>query len=103
MTCLTLCRSVRATTPSVPVRPDGVAGRSDVRTGGQATMHVAILPVFPSSLVRYSAKHWSLKGLPVDLGQVLPVVIVTLKNRTLTPSVRFFLDEVRAATKAMPN
>ena len=59
------------------------------------------LTVFPDSLVRYSADLWSLRVLPVALGQALPVVIVTLKNRTLTPSVRLFIDEVRAATKAM--
>jgi len=43
------------------------------------------LTVFPDSLVRYSADLWSLRVLPVALGQALPVVIVTLKNRTLTP------------------
>jgi DNA-binding transcriptional LysR family regulator len=58
--------------------------------------------VLPDSVLRYNAKQWSLKVLPVDLG-VTPrsVAIVTLKNRTLSPVVAQFLDDVRAVAKAM--
>jgi DNA-binding transcriptional LysR family regulator len=59
------------------------------------------LTVFTDSTVRYSAERWSLKILPVSLGPTLPVVAVTLKHRTLTPSVRLFIDQVRQVTKAM--
>jgi DNA-binding transcriptional LysR family regulator len=59
------------------------------------------LTVFTDSTVRYSAERWSLKILPVKLGPRLPVVAVTLKNRTLTPSVQLFIDQVRAVTKTM--
>jgi DNA-binding transcriptional LysR family regulator len=58
------------------------------------------LTVLPDSVLRYNAKLWSLKALPVDLG-VKPrcVAILTLKNRTLSPVVHLFMDQVRAAAK----
>jgi DNA-binding transcriptional LysR family regulator len=60
------------------------------------------LTVLPDSVVRYNAKRWSLKALPVDL-EVEPrsVAIVTLKNRTVSPVVRLFVEHVRAVAKAM--
>jgi DNA-binding transcriptional LysR family regulator len=59
------------------------------------------LTVMTDSTVRYSAKRWSLKTLPVNLGPRLPVVIVTLKDRTLTPAVELVIDQVRAMVKVM--
>jgi DNA-binding transcriptional LysR family regulator len=59
------------------------------------------LTVLTDSTVRYSAERWSLKVLPVKLSKRLPVVAVTLKHRTLTPSVQLFIEEVRALTKRM--
>ena len=59
------------------------------------------LTVLTDSTVRYSAERWSLTTLPVKLEPRLPVVAVTLKNRTLTPSVQLFIEQVRAATKMM--
>jgi DNA-binding transcriptional LysR family regulator len=57
------------------------------------------LTVLTDATVRYCAERWSLKALPMKLGSRLPVVAVTLKNRSLTPSAQLFLEEVRAATK----
>jgi hypothetical protein len=34
-------------------------------------------------------------------GKPLPVVVVTLKNRTLSPTVRLFIDHARAVTREM--
>jgi len=61
------------------------------------------LTVLTDSTVRYSAKRWSLKTLPVNLGPRLPVVIVTLKDRTLTPAVELVIDQVRVMVRAMVN
>lgn len=60
------------------------------------------LTVLPDSALRYNAKQWSLKALPVDLG-VKPrsVAIVTLKNRTVSPVVQLFIEHVRAVAKTM--
>jgi DNA-binding transcriptional LysR family regulator len=57
------------------------------------------LTVFTDSTVRYSADRWSLRVLPVKLGQRLPVVAVTLRHRMSTPAVRLFIAEVQALTK----
>jgi DNA-binding transcriptional LysR family regulator len=58
--------------------------------------------VLPDSVLRYNAKQWALKALPVDLG-VTPrsVAIVMLKNRTVSPVVQRFLEDVRAVAKSM--
>jgi DNA-binding transcriptional LysR family regulator len=60
------------------------------------------LTVLPDSVLRYNAKQWSLKAMPVDLG-VKPrsVAIVTLKNRTVSPVVQLFVEHVRAVAKTM--
>jgi len=60
------------------------------------------LTVLPDSVLRYNAKQWSLKALPVDLGvEARSVAIVTLKHRTVNPVVRLFVEHVRAVAKTM--
>jgi DNA-binding transcriptional LysR family regulator len=60
------------------------------------------LTVLPDSVLRYNAKPWSLKVLPVDLGVKLrSVAIITLKNRTVSPVVQLFAEHVRAVAKTM--
>ena len=57
---------------------------------------------FPSSFLRLNASQLSVKVLPIDLA-VRPwsVVIVTRKNRTLSPLVQRFIDHARAFTRSM--
>jgi DNA-binding transcriptional LysR family regulator len=59
------------------------------------------LTVLPDSVLRYNAKKWSLKALPVDLGVKPSIAIVTLKNRTVSPVVQLFVEHVRAVAKTM--
>jgi len=59
------------------------------------------ITAFPRSLVDYNAERWSLKILPINLGKKLPVAIVALKHRTLSPAVRLFIEHAHAASKAM--
>ena len=57
------------------------------------------LTFIAESLLRQNAKRWSLKALPVDLGvQQLTVAVVTLRNRTLGPTARLFLEHIKAAS-----
>jgi len=60
------------------------------------------LTVLPESVLRYNARLWSLKALPVDLG-VKPrsVAILTLKNRSASPVVQLFVEQVRAVAETM--
>lgn len=60
------------------------------------------LTVLPESVFRHNAKQWSLKALPVDLGmKPMSVAIITLKNRTVSPVVQIFIEQVRAVAKTM--
>lgn len=60
------------------------------------------LAIYPRSILQFSAKHLALKILPVRLpDQTGPVGIVTLKNRTLGPTARLFIDCVREVAKPL--
>jgi len=60
------------------------------------------LSMLPSSVLRHNAKQWSLKALPIDLRvKQRPVAIVTLKNRTVSPVVQLFVEQLRAVAKTM--
>ena len=58
------------------------------------------ITVLPESVIRYNAKQWGLKALPLQLG-VTPraVAVVTLKGRTLAPVVGLFIQQVREAAR----
>jgi DNA-binding transcriptional LysR family regulator len=60
------------------------------------------LTVLSASMLRFNAKAWSLKALPIDLH--VPhrcVAIITLKGRTLSPVVQLFIDHARAVAKSL--
>jgi DNA-binding transcriptional LysR family regulator len=58
--------------------------------------------MLPDSVLRYTAKQWSLKALPIDLRiEPWPIAILTLKNRTLGPVVQLFIEHLRAVAKTI--
>jgi DNA-binding transcriptional LysR family regulator len=60
------------------------------------------LTMLPRSVLRYNAKQWSLKTLPIDLRiKPLPIAIVTLKNRTVGPVVQLFIEILREVAKSV--
>jgi len=60
------------------------------------------LCVVPASLLRFGANLPQLKVLPVDPPiPPWPVGIITLKNRTLTPVVKLFIDCAREVVKPL--
>ena len=60
---------------------------------------VALLPV---SILRFNPGMYSLKELPLDLPMAQPpALVVTLKNRTLSPPVEGFIQCARDVAKAM--
>jgi DNA-binding transcriptional LysR family regulator len=60
------------------------------------------LTVLPQSVLRCNARQWSLKVLPVELGmKPMAVTLITLKNRTASPVVQLFVEQVRAVAKTM--
>jgi len=60
------------------------------------------LTLFAASTVRFSSQRPGLKVLPVELSMV-PVAngIVTLKNRTLSPVARLFIDAAREVARPL--
>ncbi len=60
------------------------------------------ITTLPTSVLRFHADRRSIKVLPVDLpDRPCPVVIVTLKNRTLNPVVERFIAHIRDFTRPM--
>ncbi len=57
--------------------------------------------VLPESVLRYNAKQWALRALPVKLRATpQPIAIVSLKNRSLSPAVQLFIGHLRTVVKA---
>jgi len=60
------------------------------------------LSVFAGCVVRYNSKRWALANLPVDIGKrKLPVAIVTVHNRVLSPAAQLFIEFARGAAKRL--
>jgi DNA-binding transcriptional LysR family regulator len=61
------------------------------------------LTIVPGSVIRFGAERQLLSVLPVELPRWrLPVAILTVKGRTLTPLAQLFLDCVRETIEALP-
>jgi DNA-binding transcriptional LysR family regulator len=60
------------------------------------------LSIFPASVLRFPAKRPELKVLPIELPLPrMPIGIVTLKNRTLGPVGRLFVEQAREVAKPL--
>lgn len=58
--------------------------------------------MLPASVLRFNARRFLLKALPVEFRMELnPIAVVTLMNRTLNPLVQRFIDSTRAAVQSM--
>jgi DNA-binding transcriptional LysR family regulator len=80
--------------PEVCLKTLSVHLRANLLTSGK------FITTFPKSVVDFYARRFGLKLLPVDLPRhPWPVVVLTLKNRTLSPVVTAFIDCARAVTK----
>jgi LysR family pca operon transcriptional activator len=60
------------------------------------------LTVLPGFMLRVAWRNLALKSLPVALpNSPMPIGLITLKNRTLTPLAQLFIENVRALTKPL--
>ena len=58
------------------------------------------LTVLPESVLHYNARQWALRALPTKLrSRPRPIAIITLKNRTVSPPVRLFIEHLRTVAK----
>jgi DNA-binding transcriptional LysR family regulator len=72
----------------------------DVRMSLLASGH--FLTIFSTSALRFPARRPELKVLPVELPIApVPVGVVTLKNRTLSPVARLFIEHAREVAKPL--
>jgi DNA-binding transcriptional LysR family regulator len=90
------CRAKRLDYPRTTV----VTLLPDVRMTLLATGR--FLTISPTSAVRFPTSHPDIKILPVELPKARrPVGIVTLKNRTLSPLARLFIENAREVAKSL--
>ena len=60
------------------------------------------LAIVPAYLMRFPAKHPSIKVLPVELSTTQRRIgIITLKNRTLSPLAQLFIECAREIAKPL--
>ena len=73
---------------------------AELRIGLVATGR--FLTILLTSLLRFSTKRPEIKVLPVELPMArIPIGIVTLKNRTLSPTARLFIEHAREVAKPL--
>ena len=81
----------RATVASFPTEV-----RTSMLAGGR------FLTIVPSSALRFPVQRADIKALPVELPDAhVPIGIVTLKNRSLSPTARLFIEHAREAAKPL--
>jgi DNA-binding transcriptional LysR family regulator len=62
------------------------------------------LTIFSSSALRFPIRHPDLKVLPVELPLARPEIgVVTLKNRSLTPVAKLFVEYARRVARPLAN
>lgn len=82
--------------------------RPEVFSGSFPMMNVLLaggplLALWPASVLRFGARHFSVKVLPVKLPPLpRPVGIITLKGRTISPATRIFIEQARTIANALP-
>jgi DNA-binding transcriptional LysR family regulator len=60
------------------------------------------LTVLPGFSLRLPRRRLTLAALPVELSKTrMPIAIITLKNRSLSPLAQLFIERVRAVTKPL--
>ena len=60
------------------------------------------LTISPASVLRFSATRPELKVLPIELPLVRsPIGLVTLKNRTLSPTTQLFIEHAREVARTL--
>src|SRR5215467_8775909 len=86
-------------------RAQGLDLPKNVTTG---SMHLRLhllargdfVTVLPETFLRYHSDRWPVKRLPIDLGRRLPVAVVTLKTRTLSPATQVFIAGAREIARS---
>jgi DNA-binding transcriptional LysR family regulator len=54
-----------------------------------------------ASVLHFNRQRFALKALPIKLTVDVPIAIVTLKHRTLSPPTQLFVEEARSVARSM--
>src|SRR5215510_13838022 len=82
--------------PRVKVLSNSLSLRNNLLASGR------FLTIIPGSVLRFGPKNSLIKVLDVELPRLpRPIVITTLKNRTLSPVAKLFIDCVREVAKPL--
>jgi len=82
--------------PKVCLKTLSVHLRANLVASGQ------FITAFPNSVLEFYGDRFGLKVLPIELPtDPWPVILMTLKHRTLSPVVTAFIDCARAVTKSL--
>lgn len=91
-----------ATHPNASVLPRGSVETFSMHVRMQLLATGRFLTILHNSTLRYYAKPWSLKVLPIDLPtKPAPISVFTLRDRTQSPVVRLFIEHARAVSKSL--
>jgi DNA-binding transcriptional LysR family regulator len=83
--------------PKVQVSASSMLLRSRLLATGR------YLTVLPDSVLRANAGEWSVKALPVALeARPMCVTLITLRNRSISPVVGLFMDQLRSLAGSAP-
>jgi DNA-binding transcriptional LysR family regulator len=94
-----IVEAFRASGLAIP-RKTVVSVSIQLQTGLLATQRY--VSMLPESLMRFSAKRFSLKMLPIEAPiQLTTVGIITMKNRTINPVAQLFIEAAREITKPL--
>jgi len=94
-----IAEAFRASGMAVP-RKTVVSVSIQLQTGLLATQRY--FSMLPESLVEFSAKRFSLKALPIEMPiPLVSVGVITMKNRTINPVARLFIEAAREVTRPL--
>jgi DNA-binding transcriptional LysR family regulator len=82
-------RTQGATPPRISVSTYSMQLRMQLLSSGQ------YITVLPASAVKFNAGRWPIKVLPLNLGEALPVCVITLKHRVLSPAAELFVEQAK--------
>ena len=82
--------------------PKAMVSSNSSRLNNNLLASGRFLSVVPESMMKLGAKHLPFKVLPIDIPNTSrQVVLFTLRNRTLSPVTRLFIDCVREVAKPL--
>jgi DNA-binding transcriptional LysR family regulator len=88
-------RTGRLKVPSLVITTFSIHLRNNLVGSGR------FITALPGSVLRLYGKRHSLKELPIELSVHSPVAVVTLRNRTLGPTVQLFIQCARDIAKSL--